>query len=379
MELPPDVSSTLKANFGGFRPPGSANGPQARRHGPCAAFAPRRSIRSFEIDRRRLHLADVGERRSAAACSTSDGARALTRLAFSSIPTAARRTRKRRRSEAMNQSLRDIGRGEPSIGKCAYDAFFVAASSAVLCSLCAVAPPHAAEAADGRRRAQAAGRRGHAHARGRRRLPRRPTTTRGEVKRLTGARKVELGGVVKRPRGDGGARPVHGPRRVPALFLTLQRNVECWSTAAAAALRRARRLHRLRARLPVLSRPRHPDPVARDVRQAQRLLERRQALRRARGRAAGREQGRSPPSAPAASRGSTCSRSTARRRRGSARSPRAPACRRWRARPRACNRQADVFPVALRGLGIFQTAPPPGVRIAPATARTTCSTPACRG
>ena len=39
------------------------------------------------------------------------------------------------------------------------------------------------------------------------------------------------------------------------------------------------------------------------------------------------------------------------------------ACRRWRAPRRGCKRQADVFPVALRGLGIFQTAPPAGVRV----------------
>ena len=73
---------------------------------------------------------------------------------------------------------------------------------------------------------------------------------------------------------------------------------------------------------------------------------------------------RSPPSARAASRGSTCSRSTARRRRGSARSPRAPACRRWRARPRGSAARPTSSRSPLRGLGIFQTPPPAGVRVA---------------
>ena len=43
-------------------------------------------------------------------------------------------------------------------------------------------------------------------------------------------------------------------------------------------------------------------------------------------------------------------------------------------------RQADVFPIALRGLGIFQTAPPAGRarRRHAAAAPTTCSTPGCR-
>ena len=134
--------------------------------------------------------------------------------------------------------------------------------------------------------------------------------------------------------------------------------------AAAAALRRARRLRRLRARVPVLSRPRHPDPVARHVRQAQRLLERRPALRRPRAGAARRGRCRWPPSAPAASPGSTCSRSTARRppwvsslAQGTGLQAMARSATRLR-------RQAEVFPVALRGLGIFQTAPPAGVRIA---------------
>ena len=161
----------------------------------------------------------------------------------------------------------------------------------------------------------------------------RSTSTRAGRSSLTGARKIELGGVISDLEGmaarDAVQQPVAAPRAVPDA--APQRRV--LEPAAAAELRRTAELHRLRARLPVLSRPRPPDPVARDVRQAQRLLERRQALRRAGGRAAGRDRCRSPPSARAASRGSTCSRSTASGRRGSARSPRAPACRRWPAPP----------------------------------------------
>ena len=102
-------------------------------------------------------------------------------------------------------------------------------------------------------------------------------------------------------------------RACPRCSSRSQRNPQYWTTQPAARLRRsACRFPRLRARLPALRRPRDPDPVAGHVRQAQRLLERRQALRHARRRAARRGRCRSPPSAPAGSRGSTCSRSTAR-------------------------------------------------------------------
>ena len=111
---------------------------------------------------------------------------------------------------------------------------------------------------------------------------------RGKVKRLTGARKNELGGVVKDLEGMAARgsfeQPVADPRAVP--HPAPQRRV--LEHAAAAALRRAAELPRLRARLPVLPRPRAADPVAGHLRQAQRLLERRQALRRPGQRAAGR-------------------------------------------------------------------------------------------
>ena len=53
---------------------------------------------------------------------------------------------------------------------------------------------------------------------------------RGKVKRLTGARKNELGGVVKDLEGMAARGDFEQPTRIPALFLTLRRNVEYWST-----------------------------------------------------------------------------------------------------------------------------------------------------
>ena len=185
---------------------------------------------------------------------------------------------------------------------------------------------------------------------------------RARVKRLTGARKVELGGVVKDLEGMA-ARKQFTLSRVPALFLTLQRNIEWWS--AQRLLRSGERVGftGIRARLPVLSRPRHPDPVARHLRQAQRLLERRHPVRRtgsalldeikglATQRAGGLAweylfpfDGQSPPWVSSLAQGTglqAMARSATR-----------------------LNRQADVFPVALAGLGIFRTPPPAGVRIA---------------
>ena len=51
-----------------------------------------------------------------------------------------------------------------------------------------------------------------------------------KVKTLTGARKVELGGVVKDLEDMAARGQFRVPSRIPALFLTLQRNVEYWST-----------------------------------------------------------------------------------------------------------------------------------------------------
>src|SRR3954464_6262459 len=49
------------------------------------------------------------------------------------------------------------------------------------------------------------------------------------LKKLTGARKLQLGGVVA-DLDDMAARHQFAPSRLPALFLTLQRNVEYWTT-----------------------------------------------------------------------------------------------------------------------------------------------------
>src|SRR4051795_9593642 len=49
-------------------------------------------------------------------------------------------------------------------------------------------------------------------------------------KKLTGARSLNLGGVIK-DLDDMAARSQLTPSRLPALFLTLQRNVEFWTTA----------------------------------------------------------------------------------------------------------------------------------------------------
>ena len=122
----------------------------------------------------------------------------------------------------------------------------------------------------------------------------------------------------------------------------------------------AGRVRGLRARLAVLPRPGSPAPDARQLRQAQRAL--------------GREGQRAaelcstsccrwPPTAPAASRGSTTSPSTAAARRGSAGSPRAPPCRRSRAPPRGCTARPSVLPIAQRALGIFKKRTPTGVRV----------------
>src|SRR4051812_2131784 len=51
-----------------------------------------------------------------------------------------------------------------------------------------------------------------------------------KLKRLTGARKVQLGGVVADLEGMA-ARGQFIPSRLPALFLTLQRNVQWWTTS----------------------------------------------------------------------------------------------------------------------------------------------------
>ena len=102
---------------------------------------------------------------------------------------------------------------------------------------------------------------------------------------------------------------------------------------AAAVLRPPRRLRGLADRLAVLPPRRHPDPGARAP-----SARSTRCGPRARTRRSARPSTsccRWPPSAPAASRGSTTSPTAPARRRGSPRSPRAPRCRRSPARRRA--------------------------------------------
>ena len=203
--------------------------------------------------------------------------------------------------------------------------------------------------------------------RSRRRSPRYRATyddARARVKKLTGARKLELGGVVTRPRGHGGARRSSRPAGSRACSSRCSATSSAGRRSRCSAAATRVELHRLRARLPVLSRPRHPDPVARDVRQAQRLLERRQALRRQGRSAAGRDQaaGRRarrrprvgvpvPVRRPAAAVGQLARPGHRPAGDGPHRHPPQPPGRRLADRARA-------------GCGIFQTAPPAGVRIA---------------
>ena len=62
---------------------------------------------------------------------------------------------------------------------------------------------------------------------------------RSKVKRLTGARRTELGGVVSDLEGMAARGSFNQPSRIPALFLTLRRNVEYWSSQPLLQLRRA--------------------------------------------------------------------------------------------------------------------------------------------
>ena len=249
----------------------------------------------------------------------------------------------------------------------------------ILCSLFAVPPPHAAK------RPTVAGELKRLAADGHARRPRTPPPS----ARSTTTRKATVEEAHGHAQGSSSAASSatsrawpraasSRPSRLPALFLTLQRNVEYWSVAAAARRRRAAQLPRLRARLPALSRPRHPDPVARDVRQAQRLLERRQALRRAgrraarRGAAAGHRARRRarvgvpvPVRRPDAAVGQL------------ARPGHRPAGDGARA-PRGCSARPTSSRSRCAGSGSSRPRRPRACASPTATAPTTCSTPGCR-
>src|SRR5918997_1251896 len=184
---------------------------------------------------------------------------------------------------------------------------------------------------------------------------------RAKVKRLTGARKNELGGVVD-DLEDMAERGQFQPSRLPALFLTLRRNVEYWTTQP--LLRAGARLSFPGSELVFQYYAGHGLQIQwlgtfgklngywgggrRYDARAGALLD--EALPLATERAGGLAweylfpfDGQSPPWVSSLAQGTglqAMARSATR-----------------------LGRQADVFPVALAGLGIFKTAPPAGVRI----------------
>jgi hypothetical protein len=184
---------------------------------------------------------------------------------------------------------------------------------------------------------------------------------RAKVKRFQGARKLELGGVVK-DLEDMAKRDQLRPSRLPALFLTLQRNVEWWSTQR--LLRAGERVSFAGSELVFQFYPGHGIQIQwlgtfgrlngywsggrRYDARASALLD--EALGLATERAGGLAweylfpfNGQAPPWVSSLAQGTglqAMARSATR-----------------------LGRQADVFPAALRGLAIFQTSPPAGVRV----------------
>jgi hypothetical protein len=187
-------------------------------------------------------------------------------------------------------------------------------------------------------------------------------TAKGKVKALTGARKVELGGVVKDLEDMAARDQFRVPSRLPALFLTLQRNVEYWSSQP--LISPGTRLSFPGSELVFQLYPGHGLQIQwlgtfgklngywsggkRYDARAGALLD--EALPLATERAGGLAweylfpfDGQAPPWVSSLAQGTGL-----------------------QAMARAATRlqrQAEVFPIALRGLGIFQTAPPAGVRI----------------
>jgi hypothetical protein len=185
---------------------------------------------------------------------------------------------------------------------------------------------------------------------------------RSKVKRLTGARKNELDGVVKDLQGMAARGDFEVPSRLPALFLTLSRNVEYWN--AEPLLRSGARLSFPGSELVFQYYAGHGLQIQwlgtfgklngywnggrRYDARAGALLD--EALPLATERAGGLAWeylfpfgGNQPPwvSSLAQGTGLQAMARTATK----------------------LGRQAEVFPIALRGLGIFQTAPPAGVRV----------------
>jgi D-glucuronyl C5-epimerase-like protein len=184
----------------------------------------------------------------------------------------------------------------------------------------------------------------------------------GKVKTLTGARKAELGGVVKDLEDMAARGSFQTPSRLPALFLTLQRNAEYWSTQP--LLRAGARISFPGSELVFQLYPGHGLQIQwlgtfgklngywsggkRYDAPSDALL--REATALATERAGGLAweylfpfDGQAPPWVSSLAQGTglqAMARSATR-----------------------LQRQGEVFPIALRGLGIFQAPPPAGVRV----------------
>ncbi len=184
---------------------------------------------------------------------------------------------------------------------------------------------------------------------------------RAKVKRYTGARKVQLGGVVS-DLEDMAARDQLEPSRLPALFLTLQRNIEWWGSQR--LLGAGERVGFAGSELVYQFYPGHGIQIQwlgtfgklnglwqggrRYDARASALLDEVIGLGTERAGGLAWEylfpfDGQAPPWVSSLAQGTglqAMARSSTR-----------------------LNRQAEIFPVAQRGLGIFQTSPPAGVRI----------------
>ena len=183
-----------------------------------------------------------------------------------------------------------------------------------------------------------------------------------KVKSLTGTRKAELSGVVKDLEGMAARDQFKVPSRLPALFLTLQRNVEYWSSQP--LLNAGARLSFPGSELVFQLYPGHGLQIQwlgtfgklngywsggkRYDARAGALLD--EALPLATERAGGLAweylfpfDGQAPPWVSSLAQGTglqAMARSATR-----------------------LQRQAEVFPIAQRGLGIFESSPPAGVRV----------------
>src|SRR3954447_22079379 len=182
------------------------------------------------------------------------------------------------------------------------------------------------------------------------------------LKKLSGTRKAELGGVITDLQGMAARGSFSEPSRLPALFLTLQRNREYWSTQP--LLGAGARISFPGSELVYQLYPGHGLQIQwlatfgklngywsggkRYDARAGALLD--EALPLATERAGGLAweylfafDGQNPPWVSSLAQGTGL-----------------------QAMARAATRlgrQAEVFPIALRGLGIFETAPPAGVRV----------------